>query len=193
MISNSWQQQGLALTAVQVYLRYWYLECRVRLLTSTCESPLLEQSLNFAHKACTEQREVAAIAMASDIAEMATVPEPVPRSPNIEPNNNDRLDAPCMHEVMLSYWPCSEIHILIYPSICAKFENVQDADSEESKRCRICFEPASEVEGEQSGELISPCACKGTQQYVHKSCLARWQEVIVRVRVRVRMGLRSCF
>ena len=74
----------------------------MRLLTSTCESTLLEQSLNFAHKACTEQREVAAIAMASDIAEMATVPEPVPRSPNIEPNNNDRLDAPCMHEVMLN-------------------------------------------------------------------------------------------
>jgi len=63
---------------------------------------------------------------------------------------------------------------------------VQDTDSEESKRCRFCFEPSSEVEGEQSGELISPCACKGTQQYVHKSCLARWQEVLVRVRVRVR-------
>ena len=104
MISNSWQRQGLALTAVQVYLRYWYLECRVRLLTSTCESTLLEQSLNFAHKACTEQREVAAIAMASDIAEMATVPEPVPRSPNIEPNNN--LHTPWMHQVSLelSYW-----------------------------------------------------------------------------------------
>ena len=78
----------------------------MRLLTSTCESTLLEQSLNFANKACTELREAAATAMASDIAEMATVPEPVPRSPNIEPNNNGGLDAPWMHEVSLelSYW-----------------------------------------------------------------------------------------
>ncbi len=74
-------------------------------LTSTCESNFCwEQSLNFANKACTELREVAAIAMASDIAEMATVPEPVPRSPNIEPNNN--LHTPWMHQVSLelSYW-----------------------------------------------------------------------------------------
>ena len=27
----------------------------------------------------------------------------------------------------------------------------------------------------QDGELIEPCACKGTQRYVHKSCLVRWQ------------------
>jgi hypothetical protein len=38
---------GLALTAVQVYLRYWYLECRVHLLTSTFESNLLGTKSKF--------------------------------------------------------------------------------------------------------------------------------------------------
>ena len=32
--------------------------------------------------------------------------------------------------------------------------------------CRICLE--------ESGELISPCACKGTAGYVHVECLEQW-------------------
>ncbi|MCH91561.1 RING finger protein, partial [Trifolium medium] len=26
-------------------------------------------------------------------------------------------------------------------------------------------------------ELISPCMCKGTQQFVHRSCLDHWRSV----------------
>ena len=37
--------------------------------------------------------------------------------------------------------------------------------------CRYCFEGAEE------GELISPCACKGGQKYVHISCLRQWQRM----------------
>jgi RING-variant domain len=33
------------------------------------------------------------------------------------------------------------------------------------KECRICFE------GESEGELISPCRCSGSSQYIHSHCL----------------------
>jgi len=40
--------------------------------------------------------------------------------------------------------------------------------------CRICFEETHEV-----GELLSPCSCIGTQQYVHFKCLRKWQESVL--------------
>ncbi|KAL6614937.1 hypothetical protein ACP70R_037207 [Stipagrostis hirtigluma subsp. patula] len=39
--------------------------------------------------------------------------------------------------------------------------------------CRICLES----ESEPGDELISPCMCKGTQQFVHRSCLDHWRSV----------------
>ncbi|XP_076909498.1 uncharacterized protein LOC143566777 [Bidens hawaiensis] len=39
--------------------------------------------------------------------------------------------------------------------------------------CRICFE----CDGEEDDDLISPCMCKGTQQFVHRSCLDHWRSV----------------
>ena len=42
--------------------------------------------------------------------------------------------------------------------------------SEEKKECRICFD-----EGTDDDPLISPCKCKGTSAYVHKSCLSNWR------------------
>ncbi|KAF4704763.1 hypothetical protein FOZ62_020034 [Perkinsus olseni] len=40
--------------------------------------------------------------------------------------------------------------------------------------CRICFSP-----GETKGnELIAPCMCKGSQKWVHVSCLQRWQRAM---------------
>ncbi|XP_062214853.1 uncharacterized protein LOC133915635 [Phragmites australis] len=38
---------------------------------------------------------------------------------------------------------------------------------------RICLES----ESEPGDELISPCMCKGTQQFVHRSCLDHWRSV----------------
>ncbi|KAF8670892.1 hypothetical protein HU200_050157 [Digitaria exilis] len=39
--------------------------------------------------------------------------------------------------------------------------------------CRICFEP-----GFSAGNgLISPCKCKGTLQFVHRSCLDHWRAI----------------
>ncbi|EER09888.1 membrane associated RING finger, putative [Perkinsus marinus ATCC 50983] len=47
-----------------------------------------------------------------------------------------------------------------------------DASDESTELlCRICFS-----DGETKGnELIAPCMCKGSQKYVHVSCLRRWQ------------------
>ncbi|KAL3839851.1 hypothetical protein ACJIZ3_024442 [Penstemon smallii] len=39
--------------------------------------------------------------------------------------------------------------------------------------CRICLE----CDGERDDEFISPCMCKGTQQFVHRHCLDHWRSV----------------
>ena len=39
--------------------------------------------------------------------------------------------------------------------------------------CRICFEAHSTRED----PLISPCLCRGTSKWVHKSCIQHWRRV----------------
>lgn len=46
-------------------------------------------------------------------------------------------------------------------------------DEEDEKLCRYCFD------GEEYGELLSPCACSGGQKWVHLSCLRRWQRMVL--------------
>lgn len=41
----------------------------------------------------------------------------------------------------------------------------------EPPQCRIC------LDNEGDEELIAPCRCKGTQKYVHRSCLDNWRAV----------------
>ena len=36
--------------------------------------------------------------------------------------------------------------------------------------CRICFESETE-----DNPFIQPCACKGTSQYIHLTCLEKWR------------------
>lgn len=45
-----------------------------------------------------------------------------------------------------------------------------EAESE-TRVCRICFD------GADSGQLVSPCGCSGTQALVHDSCLQRWRRI----------------
>lgn len=40
--------------------------------------------------------------------------------------------------------------------------------STEQPQCRICLDTGGE-------DLIAPCHCKGTQKYVHRSCLDNWR------------------
>lgn len=62
----------------------------------------------------------------------------------------------------------------------------KDKDDDEGPVCRFCFEPAR-----ANDALVSPCACKGGQMYIHEQCLIRWQRMVV-VRVRARCRCRCC-
>eukprot|EP00929_Paragymnodinium_shiwhaense_P080644 TRINITY_DN42070_c0_g1_i1.p1 TRINITY_DN42070_c0_g1~~TRINITY_DN42070_c0_g1_i1.p1 ORF type:complete len:457 (+),score=86.47 TRINITY_DN42070_c0_g1_i1:114-1484(+) len=44
---------------------------------------------------------------------------------------------------------------------------------DEEKVCRYCFD------GEESGQLISPCKCAGGQKWVHLACLRQWQRMVL--------------
>lgn len=44
---------------------------------------------------------------------------------------------------------------------------------DEERLCRYCFD------GEEDGELISPCNCSGGQKYVHLKCLRQWQRMVL--------------
>lgn len=52
---------------------------------------------------------------------------------------------------------------------------VRQATAEERQAgaiCRVCFEAGS-------GVLITPCACTGTQQWIHEHCLRQWQRSLL--------------
>jgi len=44
---------------------------------------------------------------------------------------------------------------------------------DEERICRYCFD------GEDEGDLISPCKCAGGQKYVHLRCLRQWQRMVL--------------
>jgi len=50
-------------------------------------------------------------------------------------------------------------------------------DSEEDDMCRICWSSATDTppRAPELKCLISPCACKGSQQFVHPGCLEEWR------------------
>lgn len=60
------------------------------------------------------------------------------------------------------------------PEVSNKVRN-DDFEAGAIACCRICLE----CDGEEDDELISPCMCKGTQQFVHRSCLDHWRSVQV--------------
>ncbi|XP_013600727.1 PREDICTED: uncharacterized protein LOC106308143 [Brassica oleracea var. oleracea] len=53
-------------------------------------------------------------------------------------------------------------------------DDLESGGSASAPCCRICLESDSDLLGD---ELISPCMCKGTQQFVHRSCLDHWRSV----------------
>ncbi|XP_051148062.1 uncharacterized protein LOC127263131 isoform X1 [Andrographis paniculata] len=67
-----------------------------------------------------------------------------------------------------------EINLGLDSSGTASDPSVREIDEEvplvcaDQPQCRICFDS----EGE---DLIAPCHCKGTQKYVHRSCLDYWR------------------
>mmetsp|Transcript_37223 Transcript_37223/g.59761 ORF Transcript_37223/g.59761 Transcript_37223/m.59761 type:complete len:241 (-) Transcript_37223:409-1131(-) len=57
-----------------------------------------------------------------------------------------------------------------------------DADAS----CRFCFA------GPEKGELIAPCACVGSQELVHTTCLRQWQKVAMRTKGNRESNCRVC-
>mmetsp|Transcript_32151 Transcript_32151/g.44583 ORF Transcript_32151/g.44583 Transcript_32151/m.44583 type:complete len:160 (+) Transcript_32151:221-700(+) len=55
-------------------------------------------------------------------------------------------------------------------SISHRYAERNLEEEEHAPACRICLEPAG-VEG----DLCSPCRCKGSMKFVHKTCLRKWQ------------------
>jgi hypothetical protein len=60
-------------------------------------------------------------------------------------------------------------------SSSTEIKDEEDIEAGSIPCCRICLESDAEPED----ELISPCMCKGTQQFVHRSCLDHWRSVKV--------------
>ena len=52
-------------------------------------------------------------------------------------------------------------------------EEEEEGEEDDERLCRYCFD------GDEEGELISPCNCKGGQRYVHTACLRRWQRMVL--------------
>jgi len=52
----------------------------------------------------------------------------------------------------------------------------EEEEEEEQPTCRFCFEPAKPDEDDP---LLSPCACRGGQAFIHASCLLRWRRMVV--------------
>lgn len=75
--------------------------------------------------------------------------------------------------------------------------DADDADADEQARneiegeertrlCRFCFT------GSECGRLIEPCACSGSQRFVHKKCLRRWWRVSYHTRGQRETTCRVC-
>jgi len=64
-----------------------------------------------------------------------------------------------------------------------------EAENDMEKRtglCRFCFT------GSECGRLIEPCACSGSQRFVHKKCLRRWWRVSYHTRGQRETTCRVC-
>lgn len=70
--------------------------------------------------------------------------------------------------------PLCEIRTVDGDSLVANNPSYVDADetcslvNSEQPQCRICLDS-------EGKDLIAPCDCKGTQKYVHRSCLDNWR------------------
>ncbi|XP_057996264.1 uncharacterized protein LOC110639546 isoform X2 [Hevea brasiliensis] len=71
----------------------------------------------------------------------------------------------------------------LLPGSSTEINIEDDIENDSIPCCRICLESDCELGDKQvlffflGDELISPCMCKGTQQFVHRSCLDHWRSV----------------
>lgn len=64
----------------------------------------------------------------------------------------------------------SSVAEVAVPAVSAEVTGASEelADAGSPDYCRICFG------GNEDGELIYPCACRGSMRYVHRSCIEEW-------------------
>ena len=62
----------------------------------------------------------------------------------------------------------------------------EEEEEEEPGQCRFCFT------GSECGSLVAPCACSGSQRFVHKRCLRQWQRVSFQSRGVYETACRVC-
>ncbi|XP_019155115.1 PREDICTED: uncharacterized protein LOC109151980 [Ipomoea nil] len=53
------------------------------------------------------------------------------------------------------------------------YSSDRDLESASSLSCRICLDSDTR----EGDELISPCRCKGSQEFVHRECLDHWRSI----------------
>lgn len=51
--------------------------------------------------------------------------------------------------------------------------SIPEAQKNKLRVCRICW---VSLDDDTSEEIVSPCTCKGSMEYVHVECLRRWQQ-----------------
>lgn len=54
-------------------------------------------------------------------------------------------------------------------------ENILSLGETQKNNCRVCRICWVSLSDDTSEELVSPCACRGSMEYVHLGCLRRWQ------------------
>nr|GEW86304.1 zinc finger, RING-CH-type [Tanacetum cinerariifolium] len=71
----------------------------------------------------------------------------------------------------------NDTHPLLHHNVTASSNEIDiendDVEAGSIVTCRICLE----CDGDEDDDLISPCTCKGTQQFVHRACLDHWRSV----------------
>lgn len=65
-------------------------------------------------------------------------------------------------------------------------DEAENRGEERTGLCRFCFT------GSECGRLIEPCACSGSQRFVHKKCLRRWWRVSYHTRGQRETTCRVC-
>lgn len=69
------------------------------------------------------------------------------------------------------YTPPSPINTISDTPLQHHIIDINDSDksTDEPPSCRIC------LESDPANDLISPCRCRGSTQYVHRQCLDQWR------------------
>jgi hypothetical protein len=98
----------------------------------------------------------------------------VPRSDHIEVSDSQEIFSESTEGSSTEYLTSCEIK----PVIVENDNHDIDVNEEthlviqDLSQCRICLD-------NEGDDLIAPCRCKGTQKYVHRSCLDNWRSTKV--------------